>query len=191
MNGGASARTLRAPAGVARAAEGGTGTVHGTALPAPGRSSRQSDAPVPVPLPRRKENSMTSEWPLRDFIEFGALPSAVPCARLHARQMIWEWGLDTLASSVELLVSELVTNGMYAARCLERHTPVRLWLLSDKQQVLIFVWDANPRPPARMDANTESERGRGLHLVEAVSDQWGAFPTPEKGGKAVWALVTH
>ena len=31
-------------------------------------------------------------WALQDFLEFGALVSAVPCARLHARQVLWEWG---------------------------------------------------------------------------------------------------
>jgi anti-sigma regulatory factor (Ser/Thr protein kinase) len=140
---------------------------------------------------RREENSMTGEWPLRDFIELGALASAVPCARLHARQLIWEWGLTTLADSVEILVSELVTNAVHAARFLDRMPPVRLWLLSDKERVLIFVWDANPHLPVRVDAGDEAECGRGLLLVETISDQWGSFATPERGGKAVWAVATQ
>lgn len=49
-------------------------------------------------------------WPLRSYLELGALPTAVPCARLHARQLVWEWGLNGLAANTELLVSELVTN---------------------------------------------------------------------------------
>ncbi len=40
---------------------------------------------------------MAYQWPLRDFLEYGALPSAVPSARLHARQIAWEWGLSALA----------------------------------------------------------------------------------------------
>ena len=28
---------------------------------------------------------MAHEWPLRDFLELGALPGAVPCARYHVR----------------------------------------------------------------------------------------------------------
>jgi hypothetical protein len=35
-------------------------------------------------------------WPLRSSLELGALPTAVPCARLHARHLVWEWGLDGL-----------------------------------------------------------------------------------------------
>jgi hypothetical protein len=45
-------------------------------------------------------------WPLRSYLELGALPSAVPCARLHAKQVLWEWGLDALAEAVELVVSD-------------------------------------------------------------------------------------
>ena len=134
---------------------------------------------------------MTGEWPLQDFLELGALPGAVPCARLHARQVIWEWGLARLADSVEIIVSEIVTNAVQASRSLEWTHSVRLWLLSDKARVLILVWDANPQPPVRVDADDEAESGRGLLLVETISDQWGSFATRETGGKAVWAAVTQ
>ena len=66
---------------------------------------------------------MDSEWPLRDFIELGALPGAVPCGRLHARQLLWEWGLTRLSESTELLVSELMTNAMHASRAMDRKSP--------------------------------------------------------------------
>ena len=191
MSGGASVHSPIVPADVARAAGGGTGAVHGTALPASVRSPRQSDAPVPVPPSGRKGKSMTGEWPLQDFLELGALPGAVPCARLHVRQVIWEWGLTALTGSVEILVSELITNAIHASRSLEPRSPIRLWLLSDKARVLILVWDANPQLPARVHADDEAESGRGLLLVETISDQWGSFPAQETGGKAVWAGVTQ
>jgi hypothetical protein len=55
-------------------------------------------------------------WPLRSYLELGALPTAVPCARLHARQLVWEWGLNGLAASTELLISELATNAVLRPR---------------------------------------------------------------------------
>jgi hypothetical protein len=33
------------------------------------------------------------EPPLRSYLELGALPTAVPCARLHARHVLCEWGV--------------------------------------------------------------------------------------------------
>jgi len=49
---------------------------------------------------------MTDRWPLRSYLELAALPGAVPCARLHTRQVVWEWGLQELAETVELVVSD-------------------------------------------------------------------------------------
>ncbi len=73
------------------------------------RGPSQSDAPVPVPPSHNRGTTMADEWPLRDFIECGALPGAVPCARLHARLVLAEWGLTGLNERAELAVSELVT----------------------------------------------------------------------------------
>lgn len=56
-----------------------------------------------------------TSWPLRSYLELGALPSAVPCARLHARLLAAEWGFEALAQTVELVVSELVTNAIRAS----------------------------------------------------------------------------
>ncbi len=132
---------------------------------------------------------MWDEWPRRSFLELGALSSAVPCARLHARQLLWEWKQPELIEPADLLVSELVTNAIKAARALGDPLPVKFWLLSDDVHVVVVVWDANPQPPMRVDLNEEAEGGRGLLLVEALSKQWDWYATPDLGGKVVWALV--
>jgi hypothetical protein len=132
---------------------------------------------------------MTGHWPVQDFLELGALPGAVPSARLHARSIVWEWGLIWLTEAVEQVVSELVTNSVTAARAMPQIGPVRLWLLSDTQNVLIMAWDANPLPPVLADAGDLAESGRGLLLVQALSERWGSYPTPRAGGKVVWALM--
>jgi anti-sigma regulatory factor (Ser/Thr protein kinase) len=119
-------------------------------------------------------------------------PGAVPCARLHTRQVLWEWGLSGLAGDTELLVSEMVTNAVAASRSLGRIVPVRLWLLADKAQVMILVWDGCPRPPAPVPGIREdAESGRGLLLVEALSERWGwYYPQGQgTGGKTTWALI--
>lgn len=182
MSGSTSAYTPRVAAGVACAAGGGTGTV-----PATGAVPGTSGAPVPVLPPQCQGMGMDSEWPLRDFIELGALPGAVPCARLHARQLMWEWGFTQLSESVELLVSELVTNAIQITRAMERITPVRLWLLADKTRVLILVWDASPQAPARVSVSGDAESGRGLLLVETMSSRWDWYTPQDTGGKVVWA----
>lgn len=186
MNGGTSGYAHRTPAGASRAAGGGAGTVPGTA-PA-GRRPVKSYAPVPVLPPQANPAAGADQWPLRDFLELGALPGAVPSARLHARLVIQEWGLTSLADNVELVVSELITNAVRASWRLGPALSVRLWLLADARQVLIIVWDASPHAPVRASASADEEGGRGLVLVEAASIQWGTRASPW-GGKTVWALI--
>lgn len=132
-------------------------------------------------------------------LELGALPSAVPCARLHARQVVWEWGLRAAADTVELLVSELITNAVRASEGLSSSQydgrwaagmpPTRLWLSSDRHRVLIQVWDGDHRRPARQSGELEAESGRGLLLVEHLSSEWGSYVPARSSGKVVWAMT--
>src|SRR6266704_6248404 len=57
---------------------------------------------------------MTDPWPLRSSLELGALSSAVPCACLHVKHVLWELGLHSRAERAEDLVAELVTNAVTA-----------------------------------------------------------------------------
>jgi hypothetical protein len=73
-------------------------------------------------------------WPSDNTLEFGALPTAVACARLHARNLLWEWGLDWLAPDAELLVGELMANAV-TATVVRDEAAVRLRLSSDGTRV--------------------------------------------------------
>ncbi len=70
----------------------------------------RADAPQAAPF--------AVQWPYRTFLELGALAGAVPSARLHVRLVLLEWGLAALSDDTELLVSELVTNGVRASRAM-------------------------------------------------------------------------
>jgi len=112
-----------------------------------GGSPRPPGTPVRIPpLTDTQGNDVTGRWPMRSYLELGALPSAVSCARLHTRQLLWEWQLTMLADDAELMVSELTTNAVQITQTDGRDTPVRLWLLADQTRLLILVWDASPLP---------------------------------------------
>jgi anti-sigma regulatory factor (Ser/Thr protein kinase) len=142
------------------------------------------------PFAVAQDNSWARQWPLQSSLELSAFPGAVPCARLHARQMLWEWRLTGLSDIAELLISELVTNAVQISRADGQTTPVRLWVLADRTRVLILVWDSSPLPPVRMRTSEDDENGRGLLLVETLSTRWDwYFPPQQNGGKVVWALM--
>lgn len=91
--------------------------------------------PVPVPPSHGQDARILREWPLRSFLDLGAYPGAVPCARLHARAVLWEWGIARFSESAELVVDEIVTNAVQASQALGQNTSVRIWLLSDRVRV--------------------------------------------------------
>ncbi|MFC5802567.1 SpoIIE family protein phosphatase [Streptomyces formicae] len=105
-------------------------------------------------------------------------------ARRLARRALARWGLEELSDSVELLVSEVVTN---AVRYAER--PVTLRLL--RTDVLrCEVGDDSPQLPRQRRARDTDEGGRGLFLVNRLARRWGA--TRLSTGKVVWfELPTH
>ena len=153
-----------------------------------------SPAPAPTLHPcQRAGLAMTPYlWPLSSSLELGAMPTAVPCARLHAKHLAWEWGLSSITETIELLVSELTTNAVQAVAGQDGQPAIRLRLLSDSTRVRIEVWDADPRPPAPKDPaadgmpDLEAESGRGLFLVSALSARWNWAPTREPAGKVTW-----
>ncbi|MFF9911935.1 SpoIIE family protein phosphatase [Streptomyces sp. NPDC013457] len=99
-------------------------------------------------------------------------------ARRLARRALARWDLEELSDSVELLISEVVTN---AVRYAER--PVTLRLL--KTDVLrCEVGDDSPQLPRQRRARDTDEGGRGLFLVNRLARRWGA--TRLSGGKVVW-----
>lgn len=99
-------------------------------------------------------------------------------ARRLARRALSRWGLEELSDSVELLVSEVVTN---AVRYAER--PITLRLLRT-DTLRCEVGDDVPQLPRLRQARATDEGGRGLYLVNRLARRWGA--TRLSTGKVVW-----
>lgn len=79
-----------------------------------------------------------------------------------------------------LLVSELVGNAV-------RHglPPVEVDVRCDGGDMLeVRVRDSLTAQPKLKHVDLDSEGGRGIALVDLLSDQWGTEPEP--GGKVVW-----
>jgi PAS domain S-box-containing protein len=107
-----------------------------------------------------------------------ALPARVRDARELARETLATWGLSELSETVELLVSELVTNAV----C---HGAGDIGLrLIRTASLLCEVRDDGYELPTLRRADVDAENGRGLQLVSALAERWGTQRTPT--GKVVW-----
>ncbi|WP_328477079.1 SpoIIE family protein phosphatase [Streptomyces sp. NBC_00377] len=126
--------------------------------------------------------------PLREGWTVWRVPEAARQARRFTRRTLRTWGVPPQAMDAALLVvSELVTNALV-------HTDgrVRLDLTLIDRRLRVAVTDASPRSPVKPTSlGWEATGGRGILLVEAVSDVWGTVPV--SGGKQVWSelLLEH
>ncbi|WP_405626668.1 MULTISPECIES: SpoIIE family protein phosphatase [unclassified Streptomyces] len=106
-------------------------------------------------------------------------PAAVAEVRASVSRRLAVWGLDELAFTTELVLSELVTNALrYGA------DPIRVRVLFDRT-LICEVYDSSSTSPHLRYAAMTDEGGRGLFLVAQLSDRWGTRYTPE--GKVIWA----
>jgi len=148
----------------------------------------------PVGATQRGSGARYQGQPLESSLALAALPTAPACARGHVRAVAHEWDLPGLADTAELLASELVTNSVQAYERLKpRAEPaivpvIRLRMVSDRLSLVIHVWDTCDEMPVRQDAGPNEIGGRGLLLVEALGQEWGAYW--EAHGKVVWVLIS-
>ncbi|MEV0495841.1 SpoIIE family protein phosphatase [Streptomyces atratus] len=107
-------------------------------------------------------------------------PRAVSRVRTDVARRLETWGLDRLAFTTELIVSELVTNAIrYGAQ------PIRLRLLHDSNNLICEVADGSSTSPHLCRAAATDEGGRGLFLIAQFARRWGTRYTAH--GKIIWA----
>jgi anti-sigma regulatory factor (Ser/Thr protein kinase) len=107
-------------------------------------------------------------------------------ARLLFREQAGSWALpQEVADTAELLLSELMTNAYRHAKVpAGREIRARAILSEDRLRVL--VTDASDALPSPCLASREEESGRGLALVAALAQEWGAQGREGGVGKVVW-----
>ncbi|MEV6406363.1 SpoIIE family protein phosphatase [Streptomyces bobili] len=109
-------------------------------------------------------------------------PAAVADARRLAGRCLEGWGTPVDRFTVELVVSELVTNAIrYGA------PPIALRLVRQPHLLTCEVEDASMTAPYLRHARESDEGGRGLYICASLTDSWGARYTAS--GKTVWAAV--
>ncbi|WP_199829688.1 ATP-binding protein [Streptomyces sp. MMG1121] len=108
----------------------------------------------------------------------------MPIARRLVREAVVDWDLPDVADAAELVVSELASNAVRHAR----HWGFRLTIRRLAHGgVRVAVTDKSRVLPVIGISCAENVTGRGLALVDAVSQEWGIVRLP--WGKRVWADV--
>ncbi|SER60766.1 Anti-sigma regulatory factor (Ser/Thr protein kinase) [Streptomyces sp. yr375] len=115
-------------------------------------------------------------------VQLPSLPESAGTARRLAQVVVLrQWGLSPkMTEDVVLLVSELVGNAV-------RHTGARAFGLRMRRRrgwIRVEVRDPSRGLPCLMPVQALDVSGRGLFLVDRLSDRWGADLLPR--GKTTW-----
>ena len=114
-----------------------------------------------------------------------ATPLSVRRARHELEAALAAWGLGALGDAAGLVLSELMTNAVTHGKVPGRG--VGTVFVRQGGGLRIEVHDCGDGKPAVQPPAEDGVGGRGLALVDALTEQrWGV--TPRTGpGKAVWA----
>ena len=141
-----------------------------------GRTLRLVDTPVenrgPVDVPEAHQTVVLPGH--RQSVAVGR-HWVVGCATGHGLTGV-------LGQILELLSSELLTNAVLHG---SEGGPVALALRVDHLCVRVSVSDGESAPPVVLDSEPSDLHGRGMAIVEAMSQRWGV-ENHDEGGKTVW-----
>lgn len=115
---------------------------------------------------------------------FVATPSVLRGMRHFVREALDAWGDDELATTAEIVASELASNAVRHAR-----SPFCVSISRSPDAIRIEVRDASFELPEYVRTSAAQTGGRGVCLIAALSRAWGI--RDELDGKTVWAELAH
>lgn len=114
------------------------------------------------------------------------VPESAEAARKLVRAALAAWGQEGLIEDAALVITELVSNTVDHARL--ESIRVVVTRPSEKFVRLGVVDRSRNVPYLRTDSNGDNTRGRGLLLVDTLTDRWGT--DRYRWGKQVWGEMT-
>lgn len=156
--------------------------------PGPLADRRQDD--IALMLLRREATGVPAAVPARRIVlrVAQAEPNRVSAARANVRATLRGWATTELIDVAELLVSELLTNVLLhtdhdALLTAELAGPLR------QRRLRVEVCDQGDLLPRLRHPGPLASAGRGLLLLDKLSDAWGVEPLGE--GKRTWFELTE
>lgn len=116
---------------------------------------------------------------MRRMRTFPAIPQSVHAARRFATGALADSPGATL-EAVELMVSELATNCIRHER-----SSFHIAILRTAHQIRVEVTDFGAGTPTMRSPGPDEPSGRGLQIVDMLSQDWGVEPEMPSG-KTVW-----
>jgi anti-sigma regulatory factor (Ser/Thr protein kinase) len=111
--------------------------------------------------------------------------ASVRAARRFVLEVVGDAGPE-LRDAVSVMVSELAMNAVQYARTA---FAVRMELTEESLRVEVSD-SGGGRPEAQLLPPARSPHGRGLFIVDQLSDEWGVIPALDGSQKSVWFRIS-
>ncbi|MFF8617917.1 ATP-binding protein [Streptomyces sp. NPDC015350] len=110
---------------------------------------------------------------------------AVRVLRHDLMDMLRKSGLGHLSDEFALVAQELMANAVVHG-CRGRDSTITVSVNCDGQRIRFKVQDPSDERPRVCAAAEDEISGRGMLLVQALSDRWGVEASSAGAGKSVW-----
>lgn len=151
----------------------------------PATTAATTGGAQPCPDPPRPAHGQRQ----RAFLSLDAVLISPRRARAWTCEVLGEWQLADLADDAVAVVAELVANAAVHASVGPGLAVIGLELAFGDGELAILVSDGNPGLPRARRPAADVVSGRGLLMVEALSDRHGWHPLGGGVGKVVWSVL--
>jgi hypothetical protein len=157
--------------------------------PATGRARQPFTPPGPGPRPLGSRYT-DAELSRYASAELDPRPAAAAEARRLTHDCLARWDLRALSYDAEAIASELTSNAIAAIPPGTAGLTLIYAIHAQPAGLHIYTWDIGPGHPRPAPPHPDAETGRGLAIIDALTGRnWGWWPTPDSGGKVVWATL--
>ncbi|MFI8091232.1 ATP-binding protein [Streptomyces sp. NPDC086080] len=165
-------------------------------VPAGGPGTARAFPHTPLPTAARDEPRPTSRTAgtasASAALRIASGPEGLARARSFTRDILGLWSLGHHCDDATLVMTELAVNAVtHAAPRCPGVPDIRLGFRLEPTHLLLTVSDPDDHPPVHAPGAgfDLEEHGRGLRIVEALSEAWGWNPVAPVG-KTVWARLS-
>jgi Histidine kinase-like ATPase domain len=115
-------------------------------------------------------------------------PASAARARRLTRETLTRWDMASLTDDAEIISAEIVANAINAVPPGTTGLAIVYAIHATPPGLRIYTWDIGPGHPVPANPDPDAVRGRGLTIINALTERWGWWPTPS-GGKVVYATL--
>ena len=105
-------------------------------------------------------------------------PASAARARRLTRETLTRWDMASLTDDAEIISAEIVANAINAVPPGTTGLAIVYAIHATPSGLRIYTWNIGPGHPVPANPDPDAVSGRGLTIINALTERWGWWPTP-------------